>query len=91
MKGDTFETEGTVYTEAGKVWGDFVKPWIVLFGGMHGRVVGDNSVQIWSYYAKAQLADYNVHIWFFGAIGCGEISKDVWTGEQLKQLCIREF
>lgn len=63
MKGDTCETEPTVlYTEARNVWGDFVKVRRVLFGCLYRRIVGDNLVQMQSYYAKAQLADYNAHI-----------------------------
>lgn len=69
----THKTEGTAYTEAGKLWGVYVKPWIFLYAYLY-RVRGDNLVQLQSF-AKAQLSDYNVHIRFFGVIGYGEILR----------------
>lgn len=61
MKGDTFGTEATVYTEAGKVWDDSVK----LNNSLQVYVrknSGGNSAQMQSYYTKVQLEYYSVHI-----------------------------
>lgn len=75
IKRNTFKTKETVYTVAGNLQVNYVKMWIFLVGYLYGRVVRDNLAQLQLYYANTQLADYNVHIWFFGGVGRGEILK----------------
>lgn len=74
IKRVTFVTEGTAYTVTGKLWDEYVNTWTFVFGYLYESLIGDSLAKLQSYYAKAPLADYNVHIWFFGGVGHREIN-----------------
>lgn len=77
MKGDTFETETTVYTKAGKVWDDSVK----LNNSLQVYVRKNSGAILNKCSPFTQKFNWNTIVYifdfFFGVIDCGEILKDV--------------